>query len=116
MFTCVLGRYVASTVLLVPNLSECADSVGGQSAEIKVERGAQWRNRFWQSLEEGAGKRCRSVSWCMPRNLTMSMAPTPRKTVMSQTKLLVFRVQRLGARSLRSLGLHKAGDHGKCSL
>ena len=30
MFSSVLRRYVASTVLLVPNLSEGADSVGGQ--------------------------------------------------------------------------------------
>ena len=30
MFTCMLGRCVASTVLLVPNLSEGADSIGGQ--------------------------------------------------------------------------------------
>ena len=32
MFTCVLGRYVASTVLLVPkpNMSGGANSVGGQ--------------------------------------------------------------------------------------
>ena len=30
MFTCVLGRCVASTVLLVPNPSEGADRVGGQ--------------------------------------------------------------------------------------
>ena len=30
MFTCVLGRCVASTVLLVPNLSEGADSIGRQ--------------------------------------------------------------------------------------
>ena len=37
MFTCVLGRYDASTVLLVGylNLSEGADNVGG--AEIKIE-------------------------------------------------------------------------------
>ena len=30
MIRCVLGRYVTSTVLLNPNLSEDADSVGGQ--------------------------------------------------------------------------------------
>ena len=30
MFTCVLGRYVTSTVLLVPKLSEGAHNVGGQ--------------------------------------------------------------------------------------
>ena len=30
MFTCVLGRYAASTVILVPKLSEGADRVGGQ--------------------------------------------------------------------------------------
>ena len=30
MFTCVLGRWAASTVILVPNLSEGADRVGGQ--------------------------------------------------------------------------------------
>ena len=30
MFTCVLGCYVASTVLLLPKLSEGADRVSGQ--------------------------------------------------------------------------------------
>ena len=44
MFTCVLGRYVASTVLLVPNLSEDADSVGGHPRGDRVPRGLQWRN------------------------------------------------------------------------
>ena len=84
MFTCVLGRYVASTVLLstqtfggrghiflstqtfgregphycsVPKPSEeGADSVGGQLRGNK-----EWRKQFWQSLEEGVGKRCGSV-------------------------------------------------------
>ena len=28
------------------------------SAEIKELKPLQWRNQFWQSLEEGAGKRC----------------------------------------------------------
>ena len=38
MFTCVLGRYVASTVLLLyPDLSEVANSVGGQLRGDKVE-------------------------------------------------------------------------------
>ena len=44
MFTCVLGRCVASTVLLVPNLSEDADSVGGHLRGDRVPRGLQWRN------------------------------------------------------------------------
>ena len=30
MFTCVLGRYASTVLLLNPNLSEGADSVGGQ--------------------------------------------------------------------------------------
>ena len=99
MFTCVLGRYVASTVLLVPKPFrvrwQCRWTVRGNKGRAPL----QWRNRFWQSSEEGAGKRCSEfggrcrkamlgLSWCMPRNLTMSMTPTPRKTVMSQTKLL----------------------------
>jgi len=53
MFTCMLGRCVASTVLLVPKLSEGADSIGGQ-----LRGDNEWRNQSWQSLEEGAGKRC----------------------------------------------------------
>ena len=61
MFTCVLGRYVASTVfLLVPRLSEGADSVDGQLRGDKEYVPLQWRNQFWQSLEEGTGK-CRKA-------------------------------------------------------
>ena len=39
------------------NLSEGADRVGGQLRGDK-EYPLQWRNQIWQSLEEGAGKRC----------------------------------------------------------
>ena len=53
MFTCVLGRYVASTVLSVPNLSEGADRVGGQL------RGSEWpfsgvtkSCRVWRKVPE----------------------------------------------------------------
>ena len=55
---CVLGRYVASTVLLSTQTfgREGADRVGGQLRGNK-----EWRKQFWQSLEEGAGKRCGSV-------------------------------------------------------
>ena len=41
-----------------PNLSEGADSVGGQLRGDKNRVPLQWRNQFWQSLEEGAGERC----------------------------------------------------------
>ena len=40
-----------------PNLSEGADRVGGQPARRKRVL-FQWRKQIWQSLEEGAGKRC----------------------------------------------------------
>ena len=59
MFTWVLGRLqAASAVTLVPNsnLSESADRVGGQLRGDK-EWPLQWRNQFWQSLNEGAGTR-----------------------------------------------------------
>ena len=56
MFTGMLGRYVASTVLLAPDISEDADSVGGQLRGDKECRPFIGRNQFWQSLEEGAGK------------------------------------------------------------
>ena len=53
MFTCVFGRYVASTVLSVPNLSEGADRVGGQL------RGSEWpfsgvtkSCRVWRKVPE----------------------------------------------------------------
>ena len=40
-----------------PNLSEGADRIGGQLCGDKRVP-LQWRNQFWQSLEEGARKRC----------------------------------------------------------
>ena len=61
MFTWVLGRYVASTVLLTPQraLTTPVESC----AEIK---GLQQRNQVWQSLEEGAGKRCSECGMSVP--------------------------------------------------
>ena len=41
---------------LYPNLSEGADSIGGQLCKDKVP--LQWCNQFWQSLKKGARKRC----------------------------------------------------------
>ena len=57
MFTWVLGRYVASTVVIYynPDFWEGADSVAGQLRGDK-ECPLQWRHQFWQSLEEDAGK------------------------------------------------------------
>ena len=59
MFTWVLGRYVTSTVLACqyPNFSEGADCVGGQLRGDK-ECPFSGVNQIWQSLEEGAEKRC----------------------------------------------------------
>ena len=59
-FTRVLGCCVASTVLILeyPNLSEGAESIGGQRRGDKDRMPLQWLNQCWQSLEEGAGKRC----------------------------------------------------------
>ena len=56
MFTCVLWRY--SHKKLYPNLSEDADRVGGQLRGDRDRVPLQWRNQIWQSLEEGAGRRC----------------------------------------------------------
>ena len=55
--TRVLGRNAASTVLLVPR------PFGGRwprrwTAARKWTVPLQWRNQFWQSLEECTGKRC----------------------------------------------------------
>ena len=56
MFTYVLGRYVASTVLLVqyPNLSEGADRVGGQLRGYKECRfsGVTSSGRVWRIVPE----------------------------------------------------------------
>ena len=90
MFTCVLGRDISSTKT---NLSEGANYVGGQLCGDKEclrakqktgttthpgplhlggggggGRGSmplQWRNQFWQSLEEGAEKPQCSVCTCV---------------------------------------------------
>ena len=58
IFTCVLGGYVASSLISTPNLLEGADgSVGGQLRGDK-EFPFHWSNQIWQSLEESAVKRC----------------------------------------------------------
>ena len=55
MFTWVLGRYVAVTVLY-PNLLEAADRVGGQlHGDNECPLSGVTKSG---SLEEGAGKRC----------------------------------------------------------
>ena len=52
--TCVLGRYVASTVLLNPNLSEGADRVGGQLRGDKEcpFSGVNKSGRVWRKVPE----------------------------------------------------------------
>ena len=57
MFTCILGRYAVSTVLIIRkqafrraltvSVDSCAD----------IKNAFEWRNQLWQSLEKGAGKR-----------------------------------------------------------
>ena len=61
VFTCVFGRYVASTVV---SRSEGADGVGGQLRGDKREP-LQWRNQIWHSLEEGAGKQYSIGVWML---------------------------------------------------
>ena len=53
-----LGARLLPQSYQYPNLSEGADNVGGQLQGDKDRVPLQWRNCFWQSLEEGAGKRC----------------------------------------------------------
>ena len=57
MFTCMLGRCVASSLNFRRALTASVDSC----TEIRVP--LQWRNQFWQSSEEGAGKRCSECAW-----------------------------------------------------
>ena len=56
MFICVLGRYVASTVLFVgyPNFSEGADNVGGQLRGDKEcpFSGVTNSDRVWRKVPE----------------------------------------------------------------
>ena len=58
MFPCVFGRRVASSLISAPAFRRGADSVGGQLCGDTERVPLQWRDKFWQSLEEGAGKRC----------------------------------------------------------
>ena len=56
MFTCMLGPYVASTVLLVPKPFSghwLHQWTAAQTQRVPL----QWWNHFWQSLEKGARKR-----------------------------------------------------------
>ena len=64
MFACVIGRYVASSLISTQTFRMALTVSVGSCAEVR--RGHQWRNQFWQSLEEGAGKRC---SECACANL-----------------------------------------------
>ena len=59
MFACVLGRYVASSLISTQTFRMALTVSVGSCAEIR--RGSQWRNQFWQSLEEGAESDARSV-------------------------------------------------------
>ena len=55
MFTCVLGRYVASTVLLVPKPFGSADRVGGQLRGDKGVcpfSGVTRSGRVWRKVPE----------------------------------------------------------------
>ena len=60
MFTCELGRYVASTVLLTgtPNLSEGADCVGGQLRGDKecLFSGVTSSGRVWRKVPESEAR------------------------------------------------------------
>ena len=57
MFTACFGARLFLQSYQYPNLSEGADRVAGQLRGDK-EYLFQWRNQIWQSVEEGAGKRC----------------------------------------------------------
>ena len=77
MFTCMLGCYVASTVLLAPNLSDGSDSVGGQLHRDKKCRfsGVTSSGRIWRTvLESDAQSAARShapslIFWHHPSSL-----------------------------------------------
>ena len=82
MFTCVpLGRYVASTVLSVP------EPFGGRwprrwwTAARRWRVPLQWRNQIWQSLEEDAGKRsseCATHPVLPSLSLSLMLSPSLR--------------------------------------
>ena len=94
MFTCVLRRYMLlPQSYQYPNLSESADSVGGQLRGSKSVP-LQWRNQFWQSsLEEGAESDAQSVS-------AIHTASGGRKTLSNTSETLPFE-RRLAARCAR---------------
>ena len=76
MFTCVLPRYVASSLIyynqtfgraLTASVDSCA-KILGEGVHL------QWRHQFWQSLEKGCWKaklyvhhssNCKSMAWTM---------------------------------------------------
>ena len=88
MFTSVLGRYFAPTILLVgyPNLSGVADSVGGQLRGDKLCPFSGVTDSG--SLEEGAGEQC---SECVHTELSHTVLLWPRVGVCSKD---VWRIQR----------------------
>ena len=60
MFTIVLGRYDASTVLLYPHLSEGADTVGGQLCGDSPFSGVTNCGTVWRKVPESDAL---SVMW-----------------------------------------------------
>ena len=69
LFMCMLGHYVTFTVLVVPKAFRGL----WQRRWTATQRvPLQWHKQFWQSLEEGARKRCSRVcsSICLPLGIT----------------------------------------------
>ena len=67
MFTCVLGHYVASTILLVPKPSMGADRSGGQLCLVS---GVTSSGRVWMKVPESDARSVGHAPWYSdgPRN------------------------------------------------
>ena len=107
MFTCMFGRYVASSVLLHP--SEGADSVGGQ---LRGYKGYPFNGitNSGRVFEEGAGKRCsesNSKHWFTTSFLQItavsSYAIGSRKLSANEQFVVVVVVVFVGAQTVVSL-------------
>ena len=74
-----------------------ADGVGGQLRGGKDRVPLQWRNQFWHSLEEDAGKRC------SPESEARSVGRRPGHGINSLLLLIVLTDRRAISRQLRPL-------------
>ena len=79
------------SVIISPNLSEGADTSGGLlRGDKECAPASQWCNQVWQSLEDGAGKRCSECARQLGLRRTFNV---PTTTIMTKLWNLINKIK-----------------------